>query len=221
MTGSKDWLPTSREGVLHMAKDWQAVTAAKAAGWGIPPAVLTGQDGLTAAAETALDTARNETTRTPVANAQRKAAFGALSANMRDIKRRYFLEPPLTDADLISLGLKPHDGTPTQSGTPTAQVIIETFLVGRHELGFKIIYVTGNPNDPANKSYRVWFKKTAPGEAAPTGPEQLTESFSTKRKKDVIVFDYGDSGKTVHFAVQIENDGKKGPWGPLVSALIP
>ena len=221
MTGSKDWLPTSREGVLHMAKDWQAVTAAKAAGWGIPPAVLTGQDGLTAAAETALDTARNETTRTPVANAQCKAAFGALSANMRDIKRRYFLEPPLTDADLISLGLKPHDGTPTQSGTPTAQVIIETFLVGRHELGFKIIYVTGNPNDPANKSYRVWFKKTAPGEAAPTGPEQLTESFSTKRKKDVIVFDYGDSGKTVHFAVQIENDGKKGPWGPLVSALIP
>jgi hypothetical protein len=24
-----------------------------------------------------------------------------------------------------------------------------------------------------------------------------------------------------HMAVQIENEGRKGPWGPLVSALIP
>jgi hypothetical protein len=41
------------------------------------------------------------------------------------------------------------------------------------------------------------------------------------RKKDVIAFDYADSGKTAYFAVQIENDGKKGEWGPMVSALIP
>jgi hypothetical protein len=27
--------------------------------------------------------------------------------------------------------------------------------------------------------------------------------------------------KTAYFAVQIENNGKKGEWGPLVSALIP
>jgi hypothetical protein len=35
----------------------------------------------------------------------------------------------------------------------------------------------------------------------------------------VIEFDYGDSGKTAYFAIQIENEGKKGPWGPLVSGL--
>jgi hypothetical protein len=37
----------------------------------------------------------------------------------------------------------------------------------------------------------------------------------------VIEFGFGDSGKTAYFAVQIENEEKKGPWGPLVSALIP
>jgi hypothetical protein len=37
----------------------------------------------------------------------------------------------------------------------------------------------------------------------------------------VIEFDFGDSGKTVYLAVQIENDGKKGPWGSLTSAFIP
>jgi hypothetical protein len=39
----------------------------------------------------------------------------------------------------------PADSTPTASGTPTAQVTVETFLVGRHELGVRIVYVTGNP----------------------------------------------------------------------------
>jgi hypothetical protein len=43
-----------------------------------------------------------------------------LTAHMRDIKRRYFLIPPLTEADIISLGLKPHDPHPTPSGQPAA-----------------------------------------------------------------------------------------------------
>jgi hypothetical protein len=43
----------------------------------------------------------------------------------------------------------------------------------------------------------------------------------TKRKKDLIEFEFGDSGKRAYFAVQIEHEGKKSPWGPPVSALIP
>jgi hypothetical protein len=204
-----------------MARDWKTVMAGSAAAWSIPADVLTALDTLFQAAEGALAAAQNETTRTPVANAQCKAAFGSLGRKMRDVKRRYFLEPPLTDADLVSLGLKPHDSTPTTSGTPTAQVTIETFLVGRHELGVKIVYVTGNPADPANKGYRIWYSVIAPGETPPTNPEDLRKSFFTKRKKDVMEFDFGDSGKICYMAVQIENQGKKGPWGPLVSALIP
>jgi hypothetical protein len=127
----------------------------------------------------------------------------------------------LVDSDYVALGLKPHDSTPTPSGKPTAQATVETYLVGRHELGVKIVYVTGSPDDPANKGYRIWYRVAAPGETPPADPEELRKSFFTKRKKDLIEFDYGDSGKTAYFAVQIENDGKKGPWGPLVSALIP
>jgi hypothetical protein len=94
-------------------------------------------------------------------------------------------------------------------------------LAGRHELGVKIAYVTGNPGDAANKGYRIWHSVVAQGETPPANPEELRKSFFTKRKRDVIDFDVGDSGKTAYFAVQIENDGKKGPWGPLVNALIP
>jgi hypothetical protein len=81
--------------------------------------------------------------------------------------------------------------------------------------------LTGSPADPANKGYRIWHSVIASGETPPANPGDLRKSFFTKRKKDVIEFDFGDSGKTAYFAVQIENEGKKGPWGPLVSALIP
>jgi hypothetical protein len=132
---------------------------------------------------------------------------------MRDMKRRYFLSPPLTEADLISLGLKPHDTHPTPSGVPTAQVAVETYLAGRHELGVRLVYVTGKPDDPANKGYRIWYSVVGQGETAPAVPADLRKSFYTQRKKDLVEFDYEDSGKTAYFAVQIENDGKKGSWG--------
>ena len=150
-----------------------------------------------------------------------KDAFKAMKTHMRDMKKRYLYVPPLADSDLVSLDLKIPDTHPTASGTPTAQVTIETFLVGRHELGIKIVYVTGDPNDPANKGYRIYYKVVAPGSAPPTAPGELIKSFYTKRKKDLMEFDFGDSGKTAFFAVQIENEGKKGPWGPMISALIP
>jgi hypothetical protein len=81
--------------------------------------------------------------------------------------------------------------------------------------------VSGSPVDPANKGCRVYYRVAAPGETPPATPDDLPKSFFTKRKKGVMKFEFGDSGKTAYMAVQIENDGKKGGWGPVVSALIP
>jgi hypothetical protein len=156
-----------------------------------------------------------------VATARCKTAFEELAAKMRDIKRRYFLTPPLEEADYIALGLKPHDDTYTPGKVPTAHVTVETYLVGRHELGIRITYVTGSSDDPANKGYRIWYSVVASGETPPANPDDLRKSFYTQRRKDLIKFDFEDSGKAAFFAVQVENDGKKGPWRPLVSALIP
>jgi hypothetical protein len=218
---STDWLPANRETILEMARDWQSAAASQKAAWGVPDISLANLQARSDAAEAALAVAQNESTRTPVATARCKEAFDSLTSFMRDMKRRYFLSPPLLDSDYVSLGLKPHDSTPTASGVPTAQVTVETYLTGRHELGVKIIYVTGAASDPANKGCRIWYRVAAPGETPPANPDELHKSFFTKRKKDVIEFEFGDSGKTAYFAVQIENEGKKGPWGPLTQALIP
>ncbi|MDR3148270.1 MAG: hypothetical protein LBU00_07845 [Treponema sp.] len=204
-----------------MARNWGNILPGKEAAWTIPAAVVTDLAALTDAADTALTAAKNETTRTPVATARCREAFKSLEEKMRDIKKRFFFTPPLTEADLISLGLKPHDPAHTPSHTPAAQVTAEIYLTGRHELGVRLVYVSGDPADPANKGYRIWYRTAASGEAPPASPEDLNKSFFTKRKKDVIEFEFGDSGKTAYIAIQIENDGKKGRWGPMVNAVIP
>ena len=221
MSTSRDWFPTVRTGQLTMAKNWGQIMGSSAALWNIPPATVQQLTALTGEAESALAEAQNETTRTPVATARCKEAFMTLETRMRDLKKRFLYVPPLAESDLVSLGLKIPDTHHTPTGTPAAQVTIETYLVGRHELGIKIIYVTGDPNDPANKGFRIYYKAVAPGSAPPAAPGELIKSFYTKRKKDVMEFEFGDSGKTAFFALQIENEGRKGPWGPLVSALIP
>ena len=232
MPQTKDWMPAGRQEQLTMAKNWitifheeieggQGTKVKKYIAWSIPSDALNGLGNCLGDALSALTAAQNEETRTHVANTRCRTAFEKLDDKMRDIKKRYFYVPPLTEADIVSLGLKPRDTIPTHTGTPTAQATLDTFLVGRHQLGFRIVFVTGNPDDPANKGFRVWYTLVAPGETPPVDPGELRKSFYTKRKKDVIDFEFGDSGKTAYFAVQIENEGKKGPWGPLVSALIP
>jgi hypothetical protein len=221
MSKTTDWLPASRGAQLEMARTWLSVLAVKAAAWHVPDADKDELADLAEDAEAALTKAKNETTRTPVATALCRTAFEALVAKMRDMKKRYFLTPPLEEADYVSLGLRIPDKTPSAGKVPSSQVQIEDFLIGRHELGIKIIYVTGNPNDLENKGYRIWYSVVAQGETLPTDPEELHTSFYTQRRRDVVKFDYGASGKTAVFAVQVENDGKKGDWGPMTNALIP
>jgi hypothetical protein len=93
MAATKDWLPTTREGVLVMADDWIAVYAVKQADWNIPDAALTELAAIKDTAAT-LVAAKNETTRISVATTRCKEAFDALSAFMRDFKRHHFLSSP-------------------------------------------------------------------------------------------------------------------------------
>ncbi|MDR1444919.1 MAG: hypothetical protein LBI94_08580 [Treponema sp.] len=69
------------------------------------------------------------------------------------------------------------------------------------------------PAESADKSCRIWHSIVAPGGTPPANPKELRNSFFIKRKKGVIEFDIGDSGKTAYFAVQVENEGKRGLGG--------
>jgi hypothetical protein len=214
-------MPGPRTDILEMCRVWiEYLTSARRTAWGMPQDQYNELSALYDTAGEWLQKAMDKAERTHVITVECQEAFKALEDKMRFIKDRWLKKPPMTEGDRAAMGFKQKD-PPSPTGDPKAEVMAETFLLGRRELGLRIVYVSGDPKDRANKGYRVWYKVVPPGGEAVTNPEDLTKSFYTQRQRDVLQFDYEDSGKTVYIAVQIENDGKKGPWGPLVSAVIP
>ena len=94
MAITKDWLPGTREGQLSIAKNWVTCLGSQAGTWNVPAAAALELRTFMLKAQTALDMAKDENTRTPVTPAQCKEAFNALTGFMRDFKRWYFLSPP-------------------------------------------------------------------------------------------------------------------------------
>ena len=95
MTTVTDWFPSSRAGQLAMAKNWAGILTSRGTAWGVPEAVVTGLSDAAVQAEGVLAAAMNKTVRTQVVTAHCREIFAQLEAKMRDIKRRYFLSPPL------------------------------------------------------------------------------------------------------------------------------
>jgi hypothetical protein len=198
-----------------MTKAWLDVLAVKGSGWGVTEAVIT-------ALAKAVSAERNK-----VITAECKAAFEAMIADMRDIKKRAFLQPPLTDADLYSLLLTPSDSTKTPIGTPKAVAEADVKRPSVHVLELLIKAVAGSPgvmpSGGASAEDAMSFRRELA--VVPTGGKDLPHSTFTRRHSIRFDFDEADSGKRAFFCICVENakggfDGT-GPWGPLFSAIIP
>jgi hypothetical protein len=238
MSKRTDWLPAKRELQIAMSENWQTLlVAAKASAWNIPAAELTALKTLTTAAAAALALSQSSA-RTIVITAQTKAAFAALAEKMRFFKNRYFVSPPLLDADYISLGLKPRDTRPTPVPPPTAQAEADITYPAAHTLELRLRPVADTAVDAhrGNHGFRIHYGILPPGgatlEAAagprrdllkpPTSGDELPHSRFTRRARERMNFAQEERGKTLYFCVRYENaKGEPGPWGPILSAVIP
>jgi hypothetical protein len=200
---------------------------------GVPAADITELSTLTSAADTILQAALSNE-RTPIITAECQRIFGELVAKMRYIKDRYFKSPPLVDEDFRALLLRVPDHTRTPRGIPRAQMTAEIGRSGTAMLILLYAYTEGTESlaDPhTDVRYQIRYGVLPPpGTPAtgieltvhPTTPEELPIVFASKRRKDIITFNPGDSGKTAYFCIRIENGiGGYGPWCPLFSAIIP
>jgi hypothetical protein len=237
MPNAPDWLPGRREHKLAMAKNWLTALAAQAGAWQVPAAEVAELQRLAVEAEAALRAAESSE-RTPVIIAHCKAAFATLAVKMRFVKSRYFLDPPLSDADFIALGLKPKNRTPAPIPPPVTQAEADILLPGIHMLELRLRPLAGSPPDPHQSAYgcRIHYGIMPPGgatvEAAtrakrelmqpPITGEELPHSRFTRRKKERFDFSAEERGKTIYFCLRYENaKGEPGPWGPIFSAIIP
>jgi hypothetical protein len=230
-----DWLPSGRGDQLAMARNWLIVIGHyQGPPWGISEGEIAELRTLTAAANGAFSQAKSSE-RNPAVTAACKAAFEGLIEKMQCIKSRYFISPPLTDTDFISLELKPCG---TTLPMPTAQAEADISCPGVHLLLLHLRPVSGSSLDlyQSDYGYHIYWGVMPQGGAtveaamspkrelmqAPPIGSYLPNSRFTRRKNELFEFDAEDSGKTVYFCVRYENaKGDSGPWGPMFQAVIP
>jgi hypothetical protein len=214
-----------------MAKNWQSVLVTKAVAWDVVVTAKKALEDTTGAADTALAKAmsieRNDTI-----NMQCKEAFNALIAVMRDMKKRYFLKPPLLDSDFVSLSLNPPGAPSTPIPAPTAQVIADLTFPGVHLVELRNIRAVEGGIMPDPRSdygvkmcWGIMGHPTATDKfhltAVPVSGHDLPHSRFRRRKRELFDFD-GESGNTIYFCLRYENPvGEAGPFGPMLSAVIP
>ena len=216
-----DWMPTSGEAILRMATTWRTYIPAISDRLQITEEAMASLTGKTSGFETLFQTPK--AARTPAMNALLRTARKELEAAMRDVKRRYFFSPPLVDADLISLGLKPKDAIPTPVGDPVGLVTatIKYPNEGAHELGIK--HVEGTPYDArANYGTKIRSVVMPIDDPSPNEVKALTESRFTRRKKELFTYGKQDRKKMAYYCFRYENSkGKAGQWSSIIAAVIP
>ena len=231
-----DWIPGKRTDQLAMAKTWYAMLGMKGSQWDISSAELGELSVWIVKAGEVLDKAMSSE-RSIVVTSNCGETFDGLIACMRNLKSRKFFTPPLTDDDLISLGLKPNDIIKTPVGEPEGQAEAGITYPGPHLLLLNIKPIAGTIFDHLDDyGFCIYYGIMPPGGASaeqaagpkrylmnpPVSGDELPFSVFTVRKKEQFDFSEEDSGKTSYFCIRYENKkGKSGPWGPIFSAVIP
>ncbi|MDR2519258.1 MAG: hypothetical protein LBD13_07625 [Spirochaetaceae bacterium] len=95
-----------------MAKVWLEKIREAGAPWEIPPSCLAKFEAFISKAESALGKAKQSEARTEELNALCRAAFDPLEEMMRQMKERFFVSPPLAEADFIALLLMASGSAP-------------------------------------------------------------------------------------------------------------
>ena len=233
---TSDWFPTRRLDQILMAKNWEHQFEIWGEAWGVPKMVREKLITLRKKAEAEILRATSENpTR---GSAQRSAdALKELEAHMRDIKDRYFKKPPLENEHFIELGLNMPDTIRSPIPRPEGRSTAVISYPGSGQLCLHLSHVKGTEPDKRVEYGRSihWGIMPQGGatleQAAGKGHylmkpsasgDELVHSKFTRRSKETIEFPPEDSGSTAYFCIRYENSkGEPGPWGPVISGVIP
>jgi hypothetical protein len=136
----------------------------------------------------------------------------------------------VTAEHLANMNIAPIDSW-SPIPVPGNQVEADLTFPGLHLVELRNIRpVAGLPPDPrSDYGVRIYFGFMGPPSEkypfrltkAPKSGEELPYSVFTKQKKKRFDFD-GESGNTVYFCLRYENSkGEAGPFGPMLTAVIP
>jgi hypothetical protein len=124
----KSYLPSREEDLIAWIQNYLDLIQATPAAFGLQPGDATLIASLLATAIAALAAARNPSTATEVATAQKDAAFAAVISAVRNQVRRVQGTPTVTPAQKLSLGINVKSG-PTPTPPPVTKPVLSAAKV--------------------------------------------------------------------------------------------
>jgi len=129
--------------------------------------------------------------------------------------------PPITDTDLIAMGIPPRDTIRTTHFQVTENVAFNITLSAIREL--KINFWIQDANHRAKpKGYDGAIIIWGIADKAPLNPEDLTHHIMASRTPFTLFFTEEERGKTVYIALAWQNErGIRGTWSEYQTAVVP
>ncbi|MDR2360121.1 MAG: hypothetical protein LBD85_02420 [Oscillospiraceae bacterium] len=173
------------------------------------------------------------TLHTPAETAVRDEAWKTTKQVLSRFIKVWFRGFPdqVTNADLLKMGIPPLDTERTPIPPPENQVEADLTFPGIHMVELQRIRPVAGTAPDARSDYGVRIYYGITGKASEKHPfrldgpltdaMELPYSVFTRRKKERFDFN-GERGSTVYFCLRYENSkGQSGPFGPVLSAVIP
>ncbi|MDR1398467.1 MAG: hypothetical protein LBJ41_00895 [Treponema sp.] len=154
--------------------------------------------------------------------ANKNRAREALEKALRTFIKAFLLYSPfVSDNDRDKMRLPIHDTKPTPVPPPATfpEYDINTSVPSRLSVRFwdEATKQRGKPKGVHGAEIRWELRAEAPAKA-----EDLVNSEFSTRTPHTFVFTSDKQGQRVYFCLRWENSkGEKGPWGMLVSAVVP
>jgi hypothetical protein len=216
-----DYVPTKDAAFAVWAKNLILYVQARLSAFNIQDAVFQPLLGLHTAFEAAYAKALDPN-RGSVDVAEKNRARAAFEKALRDFVKA-FLEysPFVSDTDRNEMKLPVHDATPTPVPRPTTfpEYDIDTSIPGQLSVRFwdEAGKKRGKPKGVHGAEVRSEMREQAPAKA-----EDLINSDIATRSPFTTRYTGDNQGKRVYFCLRWENGkGEKGPWGAIVSAVVP
>jgi len=192
--------------------------------WKVPAPVITDFQTLMDGYNSTYQVASNRSTQSPGATAARKAAWSNTKPLLVEIYNSYLVNnPDISVSDKEAMGIFViNQGGKTPYPAPTT---IPNITLSSEQIS--LLYVLFN--DSATPSSHAKPEGVAFCElrykidgASPTSPEECSQSAYVSRSHEAIVFEPSQRGKVVYgYARWINRNSKTGPWGGLVTTVIP
>jgi hypothetical protein len=219
------WLPLNDAGLLAFVQPFSTKIAATPTAFGLTAADATTLTGLVTGYQTALATATDPSTRTPVSVTAKEVAKASLVAETRSLAKRVQANPAVTPEQKTDLGLPIHKTTNTPIPAPVTKPVLTVAAISAGR-SVTIKLADESSTNKRAKPYgvdgaEVYSYVPADGEAPPTDLERWRfEGIATRSTFDIL-YNGEDVNKTSYICAAWFNPrGESGPASDKVTATI-